>query len=213
MFSLGRFGVHRLVNTAPRQISAFNTTSIAKFSTTIPRLNALETLSENAEAVSRNRYPKSKKVEHKLVQWKLYASFPRHNTICSLVAVVEDPDFLKNNAHLTHNEKVMYYLNLPHQVKLHVSAGQLGFRKSQRQDYEAGFQVAARLFKLIEERKLVGPNDKIELITKDFGKGKDAFLNALQGKEGVRIKDHIFRVTDRTPLKFGGSRSKKLRRL
>lgn len=149
----------------------------------------------------------------KIVMWKIYATFHRHNTLCSLVAVVEDLDFMKKNEHLTYNEKVLYYMQLPHQVKLHVSAGMLGFRKANRAEYEAGYQVSSRLFKMIEEKKLFGPNDKVELILRDFGKGREAFTSALQGKEGANVRPHIVRVTDNTRLKFGGSRSKKLRRL
>lgn len=153
------------------------------------------------------------KPNEKVVMWKLYGLFGRHNTHASLVAVVEDMDFLKKNPTLSYNEKVLYYMQLPHQMKLHVSAGQLGFRKSHRAEYEAGYQVTSRLFKMIEEKKLLAPNDKIELVLRDFGKGREAFTSALQGKEGANIRPHIVRVSDATRLKFGGSRSKKLRRL
>lgn len=129
------------------------------------------------------------------------------------MAVKEDLDFMHKNEHLSYNDKVLYYLNLPHEVKVHVSAGMLGFRKGQRAEYEAGYQVSSRLFKLIEDKKLLAPNDKVELILRDFGKGREAFTSALQGKEGSYVRPHIVRVSDSTRLKFGGSRSKKLRRL
>lgn len=156
---------------------------------------------------------KTVKKNERVVMWKLYATFHRHNTMCSLVAVVEDLDFLLKNQHLTYNEKVLYYLQLPHHVKAHVSAGMLGFRKGQRAEYEAAYQVTTGLFKMIEERKLLGPNDKVELLLRDFGKGRDAFTAALQGKEGQNIRPNIVRLTETTKLKFGGTRSKKLRRL
>lgn len=148
-----------------------------------------------------------------VVLWKLYGSFHRHNTLLSMVAVVEDLDFMEKNDHLSYNEKVLYYMQLPHHVKLHVSAGQLGFRKAQRAEYEAAYQVSSRMFKQIEEKGLLGPNDKVELILKDFGKGREAFLAALQGKEGSRIRPNIVRISDSSKLRFGGSRPKKLRRL
>lgn len=153
------------------------------------------------------------KATNKVVLWKIYATFHRHNTLCSLVGVMEDTEFMKNNSHLSYNEKVLYYMQLPHHTKVHVSAGMLGFRKSNRAEYEAGYQVSSRLFKLIEDKKLFGPNDKVELIMRDFGKGREAFTSALQGKEGAHVRPHIVRVTDNTRLKFGGARSKKLRRL
>ena len=156
---------------------------------------------------------KQPKINEKIVYWKLYSTFNRHNTRCTLVAVVEDLNFMENNPHLSYNEKVLYYLQLPHKVKYSVTAGQLGFRKSQRQEYEAGFQVAAKMFKTIQERNYIGPNDKIELILKNFGKGREAFQAALLGKEGSYLKNNIVRISDSTVIRFGGNRPKKLRRL
>lgn len=150
---------------------------------------------------------------NKVVMWKLYGTFNRHNTLLTMVAVEEDPNFLQKNPDISYSESVLYYLQLPHHPKIHVSAGQLGFRKAQRSEYEAGYQVSARMFKLIEDQKLLNPSDKVELVLKNFGKGREAFLNALQGKEGSLLKDHIIRVSDATKLKFGGNRPKKLRRL
>ena len=48
----------------------------------------------------------------KTVGWKMYAYFHRHNTVCLLVEVVEDLDFMKKNQHLSYNEKVLYYMQL-----------------------------------------------------------------------------------------------------
>ncbi|WEJ97087.1 hypothetical protein PSN45_004635 [Yamadazyma tenuis] len=157
---------------------------------------------------------KSKKnVSNKIVLWKLYGLFNKHNTHLTMVAVEEDPNFLEKNPDLSYTEQVLYYMQLPHHPKIHVSAGQLGFKKTQRSEYEAAYQVSSRMFKLIEERKLLSPNDRVELVLRNFGKGREAFLAALQGKEGSSVKDHIVRVSDSTKLKFGGTRSKKLRRL
>lgn len=153
------------------------------------------------------------KSRENVILWKLYGSFNRHNTLLTFVAVVEDPKFLEKNPDLSYTEQVLYYLQLPHHPQIHLSAGQLGFRKSQRQEYEAAYQVSAKMFKTIEERRLLKANDKVELILKNFGKGREAFLNALQGKEGASLKEHIVRMSDATKLKFGGTRSKKLRRL
>ncbi|CAI5760632.1 unnamed protein product [Candida verbasci] len=153
----------------------------------------------------------SLKKNEKIVGWKLYGLFNRHNTRCTLVSIVEDQDFLEKNKDLSYNEKVLYYLQLPHKVKYTISAGQLGFRKTQRQEYEAGFQVAAKMFKTIEEKQWIGPTDKIELILKNFGKGREAFKSALLGKEGYGIKNNITRISDATSIKFGGVRSKRTR--
>ncbi|CAH6722465.1 37S ribosomal protein S18, mitochondrial [[Candida] jaroonii] len=163
--------------------------------------------------VSRNSNVPVKKSMQNTVLWKLYGTFNRHNTLLTFVAVVDDPNFLNKNPNLPYTEQVLHYLQLPHHPQIHVSAGQLGFKKSQRSEYEAGYQVSSRMFKLIEEQNLLNNNLKVELVLKNYGKGREAFLNALQGKEGSYLKNHIIRISDATKLKFGGTRSKKLRRL
>ncbi|KAI5963081.1 uncharacterized protein KGF55_002873 [Candida pseudojiufengensis] len=196
------------------------TANTGPISTTTP-LSRFNELSEDADKIPNTTTafepsttaPAKAKVNEKIVYWKLYATFNRHNTRCTLVAVVEDLNFLKSNENLSYNEKVLYYLQLPHKVKYSITAGQLGFRKSQRQEYEAGFQVSSKMFKTIQERNYIGPNDKIELILKNFGKGREAFQAALLGKEGSFLKNNIVRISDSTVIRFGGNRPKKLRRL
>lgn len=202
--------LNRLINhgrTAPglgiRQILAARTFSQTPFS---------RNTQAQTPPLATNAPPKGP-ANNKVVLWKMYGMFHPHNTMASLVAVVEDQDFMRKNPLMSFNEKVLYYMQLPHHTKIHVSAGQLGFRKSQRSEYEAGYQVTTHLFKQMEEKKLIGPNDKIELVLKDFGKGREAFLAALQGKEGSKIRNNIVRISDNTKLQFGGSRPKKLRRL
>lgn len=178
--------------------------------TLLSRLRAAATQSSKPEG---SNVPIIKTDNERVVLWKIFAKCNKHNTICSLFAVTEDLDFMKNNEHLSYNEKVLYYLQLPHKAKVIVSAGMLGFRKSQRQEYEAGYQVSSRLFKLIEEKRLIGPNDKVEVIFTNFGKGRQAFEACLVGKEGSGIRQNIVRISDNTKLQFGGNRAKAQRRL
>lgn len=187
---------------------------IRPFSASFPRFNeaVIEPTTE-ATPLKPAKRASSKFKNERIVMWKLYAQFARHNTHLSLVAVVEDLDFLLKNDSLSYNDKVLYYLQLPHHPKIHISAGQLGFRKSNRQEYEAAYQVATKMFKTIQDRNLVGHGDKVELILRDFGKGRPPFLAALEGKEGASLRPYIVRVSDSTPLRFGGCRPKKLRRL
>ncbi len=46
-----------------------------------------------------------------------------------------------------------------------------------------------------------------------FGQGREAVAAALVGPEGLGIKPLIYRVEDRTPIKIGGTRPRKARRL
>ncbi|KAI5788621.1 37S ribosomal protein S11 [Pyronema domesticum] len=92
-----------------------------------------------------------------------------------------------------------------------MSAGNLGFKKSQRGTYDAAYQLASFVFKGIEEKK-VQPR-AIEVVLRGFGQGREAVVKALMGQEGKYLKPVVKRVTDSTRLKFGGTRSKKPRRL
>ena len=58
-----------------------------------------------------------------------------------------------------------------------------------------------------------GPIRQLELILRDFGPGRDAISKLLLGAEGRALRSRIVRVVDGTRLKFGGTRSKRPRRL
>ncbi|KAI9738583.1 MAG: hypothetical protein M1834_008087 [Cirrosporium novae-zelandiae] len=114
----------------------------------------------------------------------------------------------KHNTHLT--------LTRPSRAPiLSVSAGEIGFRKSARGSFDAGYQLTAFLLKNITERNIIAKEkiNKLELVFRGFGAGRDASTKAILGQEGKMIRHLITRVTDSTRLKFGGSRSPKPRRL
>jgi small subunit ribosomal protein S11 len=151
------------------------------------------------------------KSTEKIHKYILYCNFTKNNTHFTLSAVVEDLDFEVKNSDLSFNDKVLYYHRLPQKVKVAISTGQLGFRKSARGEYEAGFQTAAKMFTIMEERGFLDRD--LEIVFKNFGKGRGAFEDALKGKEGDRVRGKIVRLSDNTKLKFGGTRSPKVRRL
>ncbi|KAF8626767.1 hypothetical protein AX15_004700 [Amanita polypyramis BW_CC] len=92
------------------------------------------------------------------------------------------------------------------------SGGSCGFKKGNRASYEAGYQCAVRMFKQIETAAEKEPFE-IDLFFKGFGQGREALQKALLSGEGDNIRMLVCNVTDRTPLKIGGTRSKKARRL
>ena len=92
------------------------------------------------------------------------------------------------------------------------SAGSCGFKNAQRSTYEAGYQCAVRIFKKIEEVSEKGPIE-IDMFFKGFGLGREALYRALLTTEGQRVRPMVVSITDRTPIKIGGTRSKKARRL
>jgi small subunit ribosomal protein S11 len=93
------------------------------------------------------------------------------------------------------------------------SGGQCGFKKSQRSGYEAGYQVAVKIFQRMEAVLGNEAAAVIELCFRGFGQGRDAVQRALLTSEGESIRTRIVTLKDRTPLKIGGTRSKKARRI
>ncbi|QLL33326.1 hypothetical protein HG536_0E02370 [Torulaspora globosa] len=145
------------------------------------------------------------------VKYVLNCLFAKNNTHFTFSAVVEDVNYLRNNPDISYNEAFLYYLKLPQKVKFALSTGVLGFRKAARGEYEAAFQTSAKVFQMIQDKKLM--NKDIEIVMREFGKGRAAFVAALNGKEGAAIRSHVTRISDKTPLKFGGVRAPRVRRL
>ena len=54
---------------------------------------------------------------------------------------------------------------------------------------------------------------RLEVILRGFGSGREAVTKALLGTEGRFLRSKVIKVADATRLKFGGTRSKKPRRL
>lgn len=95
-----------------------------------------------------------------------------------------------------------------------VSGGTCKFKNAQRASYEAGYQACVAMFgrikKEIEEKKV---DMKLEILFSGKGMGREALQKALLTSEGDAVRGLVWRVTDRTPIKIGGTRAKKARRL
>lgn len=87
------------------------------------------------------------------------------------------------------------------------SGGTAGFKKAARSGYEAGHQAAMQLLEKKQAKNLQVKN--VHIILKGFGAGREAAFKALVSGEGWNVK----RITDATPIPFGGCRPKKARRL
>lgn len=112
----------------------------------------------------------------------------------------------KHNTHIT--------LTRPNSDPLiSVAAGNIGFRKAGRGTYDAAYQLAAFVMSKIQEKGLLAKIQKLEVVLRGFGAGREAVTKAILGTEGMRLRGRVVRVTDATKLKFGGTRSPKPRRL
>lgn len=98
------------------------------------------------------------------------------------------------------------------------SGGACGFKGVNRSGYEAGYQCAVRAFarvkQLAQESGGAGAGGpRFEVLFKGFGQGREAVFKALMTSEGDDVRPFVTRVTDNTPIKIGGTRAKKTRRL
>ncbi|KAM7196123.1 hypothetical protein V8F20_007158 [Naviculisporaceae sp. PSN 640] len=94
-----------------------------------------------------------------------------------------------------------------------MSCGNLGLRNAQRKSYDAAYQLAAYVVDKMHQTGVVNKIDKLEVVLRGFGPGREAATKVLLGKEGIMLKNKIVRVTDSTRVKFGGTRSQRKRRL
>jgi small subunit ribosomal protein S11 len=106
------------------------------------------------------------------------------------------------------------------------TGGSCGFKGVNRSGYEAGYQCAVRAFARIKQiaeeeggafgagaSAVVVPRARFEVLFSGFGQGRDAVVKALMTSEGDEVRPYVVRVTDNTPIKIGGTRAKKTRRL
>jgi len=102
-----------------------------------------------------------------------------------------------------------------------VSAGNLNFKKAARGSYDAAFQLGAFMMAKITNMGLLsdaypgkgGPIRALEVVLRSFGPGREAVIKILMGQEGKDLRKRVTRIMDATRLKFGGTRSKRHRRL
>ena len=93
------------------------------------------------------------------------------------------------------------------------SGGSVGFKKSARSGYEAGYRAAFSMFGKINEFKDAWRIQHLEVLWNGFGQGREAVFRALLAGEGQATKNLISKMTDKTPVKVGGVRPKKRRML
>lgn len=136
---------------------------------------------------------------------RLHVYATKHNTHLTLTAPARaKPQYGSVNANA---------MPEPNKMILSLSAGNIGFKKAGRGSYDAAYQLAAFMFKQIQERGLLRDITTLEVVQRGFGAGREAVQKALMGQEGRLLRSSIKSVTDATRLKFGGPRSPKPRRL
>jgi len=94
-----------------------------------------------------------------------------------------------------------------------LSTGSIGFRKGGRAGFDPAYQLSSYVMTQIQDRGYLMEIKRLEIVYRGFGKGRDAFTKVLLGNEGRNVRGLVSLVTDSTRIKFGGTRSRKVRRL
>ena len=94
-----------------------------------------------------------------------------------------------------------------------MSTGNLGFKKQRRKTYDAAYQLTAYVLERLKYAGWEKKINRIELVLRGFGQGREAGVKVLMSPEGTRWREKIVRVADATRVKFGGTRSRNPRRL
>jgi small subunit ribosomal protein S11 len=144
-----------------------------------------------------------------VVGYVLHGKFTNNNAILTLARRYIRVGKLAEK--LSEQERIIDQVRPRQEPVCSISAGQLGFRGSKKSGYEASFQTSSRMFQYMEEKGLL--NRKIEIVFRNFGEGREAFLNVLNGKEGTKIRPLVNRVTDGSKIRFGGDRPPGKRRV
>lgn len=215
----------------PRGIaSSRNAFSTSAFVRSDFKLETVSKFIKDNEQIKSAEEKRSLETGKKIVGYVLHCKFTSNNTILTLTSQYVRVG--KSAEKLSDEQKMIDLVRPLEDVKVNLTTGVLGFRNTKQGEYEAGFQTAARMFALIEERGylkqggrtyLSGSSNRshnnsgsrlgLELILSNFGKGREAFLNALNGVEGNSIRPFINRVTDNTKIKIGGVRPPRARRV
>ncbi|THD00009.1 hypothetical protein EYZ11_000461 [Aspergillus tanneri] len=114
----------------------------------------------------------------------------------------------------SHKHNTLLTLTRPNgNPMLSMGCGHLGFRKAGRGGYDPAYQLTAHVFGQMQERGYLPEIKRLEVVLRGFGAGREAFTKVLLGNEGRNVRGLVSRVTDSTRIKFGGTRSRKVRRL
>ncbi|KOS21742.1 putative 37S ribosomal protein S18 [Escovopsis weberi] len=94
-----------------------------------------------------------------------------------------------------------------------MSCGNIGFRKSRRGTFDSAYSLTKYVLERLVHTGWPMKISRLELVLSGFGQGREAVLKVLMSPEGKMLREKIVRVADATKVKFGGTRSKKPRRL
>jgi len=111
----------------------------------------------------------------------------------------------RNNTHVT-------FARPNGTIIFRTSGGREGFKGANRASYECGYACATKVLQKVSEVQQEG-EISVHLFLNGFRQGREAVYRALVAGDSEGLQKRVVAITDNTPLKIGGTRPKKARRL
>ena len=215
--------------------------SLRVASTTITSLSRLPTLSQRRvestisqsqrkELLKRRKSPLRQEVIANLTPGpNTYPHpYPQGTTI-EKPDIIEDIDGLEENrrnrrpsyqlsVHSSQNNSIFTLTDPELKVIFRTSPGMQGYRKFNRSTYEASHACATAMVQRLEEEKGRLQEEgrdppQVALMFNGFGQGREAMTTVLLSGDGRTVRSMVWMITDKTPIKVGGVRPRKAKRL
>ncbi|KAF7301478.1 putative 37S ribosomal protein S18, mitochondrial [Mycena indigotica] len=161
----------------------------------------VEDMLEESESESEDEGREEEDREGALGKWRYGA----HETLVTAPAH-------RLHCHSTRTNTINTFTDANGAIIAWFSGGSCGFKKRNRSTYEAGYQCAIRMFEKIKTHAAKEKDFRVDLFVKGFGQGREALLKSLATAQGDDVRRYITSITDRTPIKIGGTRSRKMKR-
>jgi ribosomal protein S11 len=122
------------------------------------------------------------------------------------------------SVHSSQNNSIFTLTDPERKVIFRTSPGMHGYKKFNRSTYEASHSCATAVVRRLEEERERLRNDgrdppRIALMFNGFGQGREAMTTVLLSGEGRDVQNMVWMITDKTPIKVGGVRPRKAKRL
>ena len=122
------------------------------------------------------------------------------------------------SVHSSQNNSIFTLTNPERKVIFRTSPGMHGYKKFNRSTYEASHTCATAMVRRLEEEKERLREEgrdppRVALMFNGFGQGRDAMTTVLLSGDGRTVQNMVWMITDKTPIKVGGVRPRKAKRL
>jgi small subunit ribosomal protein S11 len=209
--------------TATGQLSRLSAISQRRFESTFSQL-------QREELLKRGNAPLSQEVIAKLTPGP--GTYPHpypQGVIIERPDIIEEIEGLEENrrnhrasyqlsVHSSQNNSIFTLTDPELKVIFRTSPGMHGYKKFNRSTYEASHACATAVVRRLEEEKERRREEgrdppRITLMFNGFGRGREAMTTVLMSGDGGDVRNMVWMITDKTPIKVGGVRPRKAKRL